>query len=158
MCSVLSSQTWQHHIAVHLQALPAPLHTLHGTLRTRHIPECLKTRIADQLQYGIQPGAVCLQDALQLTEAQQRGVLQLRRLFYSKLGALARERQALLMQVPSGAAETAAGISNQLGQFAEAAGALQNNSDAELKTYMQFLSAFGRGVSVLAVIHVAGSR
>lgn len=136
----------------------APRHTLHSTSRTRHIPQRLQARIAYQLQYGIQPSTVCLQDALQLTSAQQRDVLQLRRLFYGKLGALGRERRALLTQVPSGAAETAASISNQLGQFAEAAGALQDNSDAELKTYMQFLSAFGRGVSFLAITCYAGSR
>lgn len=87
-----------------------------------------------------------LQAALQLTQAQQRDVLYLRRLFYSKLGALARDRQDLLRQIPTGAAETAASTSSQLGQTAEMAQALQANSAAELRAYMQFLSAFGRGV------------
>ena len=91
---------------------------------------------------------ITLQVSLDLTESQQRDVVHLRRLFYGKLGALARQRQQLLRQVPKEAAETAASTSNQLGEVAESAEALQRNSQAELRTYMQFLSAFGRGVSL----------
>lgn len=44
--------------------------------------------------------SLCLQEALKYTESQQQDLLHLRRLFYSKLGHLARRRAALLQKVP----------------------------------------------------------
>ena len=42
-----------------------------------------------------------MQAALQYTEAQEQDLLHLRRLFYGKLGQLARERAALLRKMPA---------------------------------------------------------
>ena len=46
-----------------------------------------------------------LQEALKYTESQQQDILHLRRLFYSKLGQLARQRAALLQKVPGAGSE-----------------------------------------------------
>ena len=44
---------------------------------------------------------ICLQVALKFTEAQEQDLMHLRRLFYGKLGQLARERAALLKKMPA---------------------------------------------------------
>ena len=46
-----------------------------------------------------------MQEALKYTESQQQDILHLRRLFYSKLGQLARQRAALLQKVPGAGSE-----------------------------------------------------
>ena len=42
-----------------------------------------------------------MQSAVDLTEAQQRDMLYLRRLFFSKLGQLARERKDMIGKLPT---------------------------------------------------------
>ena len=87
-----------------------------------------------------------LQGSLQLTEAQHKDVLHLRRLFYAKLGALARERTALTEKVPVGVVQSALHASSRLNQVVDIADQLQESSKQELRTHMQFKSAFSRGV------------
>ena len=70
----------------------------------------------------------------------------LRRLFYGKLGALRRERKALLQQVPTGATETATDASDRLASIMTAAQQLHDNSAAEFRTFMQLTAAYRRGV------------
>ena len=91
-----------------------------------------------------------LQAALQLTEAQQADLMLLRRLFYAKLGALRRERRALLQQVPTGATGAAPALdaSSRLATILTAAQMLHDNSAAEFKAYMQLTAAYRRGVSL----------
>lgn len=88
---------------------------------------------------------------MQLTEAQHRDVLHLRRLFYAKLGALARERTALLDRSPAGAIASAVHASNRLTEVVDIAQELQSNSAQEFRTHLQFSSAYSRGVSSLNV-------
>lgn len=87
------------------------------------------------------------QASLYLTEGQHTDVLQLRRLFYAKLGALARERRALWAKAPAGAIESALHASSRLDEVVQIATELQDNSTQELRTHLQFDSAFYRGVS-----------
>lgn len=87
-----------------------------------------------------------MQAALKLSEEQQVDLMLLRRLFYAKLGALRRERKALLQQVPTGAAETAPEASARLAAVMTAAQELHDNSAAEFRTYMQLTAAYRRGV------------
>ena len=82
-----------------------------------------------------------------MTEAQHRDILRLRSLFYAKLGALARDRRALLVRVPSGAIESALHASSRLDEVVQTAQEIQDNSTQELRTYKQFSSAFCRGVT-----------
>ena len=93
-----------------------------------------------------------LQASLHLTEAQQVDMLHLRRLFYAKIGALRRERRQLVQQVPAGAAHSTAEASTRLADITAIAQQLHDNSAAEFKTYMQFCSAYQRGVSISMVI------
>ena len=72
----------------------------------------------------------------------------LRRLFYGKLGALRRERKALLQQVPTGATETATDASDRLASIVTAAQQLHDNSAAEFRTFMQLTAAYRRGVGI----------
>ena len=73
--------------------------------------------------------------------------MHLRRLFYAKMGALKRERKQLLRQVPAGAAESTLEASTRLADITAIAQQLHDNSVAEFRTYMQFGSAYRRGVS-----------
>jgi len=73
--------------------------------------------------------------------------MHLRRLFYAKMGALKRERKQLLQQVPAGAAQSTLEASTRLADITAIAQQLHDNSAAEFKTYMQFGSAYRRGVS-----------
>ena len=90
--------------------------------------------------------SVFLQAALDLTEEQQADLMLLRRLFYGKLGALRRERKALLQQVPTGATENAPDFSDRLASIMTAAQQLHDNSAAEFKAFMQLTAAYRRGV------------
>ena len=89
-----------------------------------------------------------LQASLHLAEAQQVDMIHLRRLFYAKIGALRRERSQLVQQVPAGAAHSTAEASTRLADITAIAQQLHDNSAAEFKTYMQFCSAYQRGVSI----------
>ena len=88
-----------------------------------------------------------LQTRLHLTEGQRTDLMHLRRLFYAKMGALKRERKQLLQQVPAGAAESTLEASTRLADITAIAQQLHDNSAAEFRTYMQFGSAYRRGVS-----------
>ena len=77
--------------------------------------------------------------------------MHLRRLFYGKIGQLCRERRALLKQMGSDQ-ELGVGIglddvSVRLSEVSDLAQRLQANGADEYRTYMQFTSAFLRGVS-----------
>ncbi len=84
-----------------------------------------------------------LQAALQLTEAQQVKMMETRRLFYAKLGAIRRQRKKLLQQVPAGVTETSYDASSRLSTITGNAQLLQENSTAELTTYFH-VSAYLR--------------
>lgn len=88
-----------------------------------------------------------LQASLQLTESQKIGMMQVRRLFYAKLGAIRRQRQKLLQQVPlrptAAASEASYDASSRLSGIALSAQQLQVNTDAELRAYLH-VSAFLR--------------
>ncbi|KAL0055425.1 hypothetical protein WJX82_000314 [Trebouxia sp. C0006] len=86
---------------------------------------------------------------LHLTEAQRTDLMHLRRLFYAKMGALKRERKQLLQQVPAGAAESTLEASTRLADITAIAQQLHDNSAAEFRTYMQFGSAYRRGILTL---------
>ena len=75
--------------------------------------------------------------------------MQLRALFYARLGALSRERKELLRQAPAGATQTAAQASTRLADINTLAQQLHDNSAAEFKTYMQHTSAYRRGVRLV---------
>ncbi len=92
-----------------------------------------------------------LQTRLHLTEAQRTDLMHLRRLFYAKMGALKRERRQLLQQVPAGAAQSTLEASTRLADITAIAQQLHDNSAAEFRTYMQFGSAYRRGVSYCLV-------
>ncbi|DBA95755.1 TPA: hypothetical protein ACH3X1_001309 [Trebouxia sp. C0004] len=86
---------------------------------------------------------------LHLTEAQKIDLMHLRRLFYAKMGALKRERKQLLQHVPAGAAQSTLDASTRLADITAIAQQLHDNSAAEFKTYMQFGSAYRRGILTL---------
>ena len=73
--------------------------------------------------------------------------MHLRRLFYSRIGALKRERKLLLQKVPAGAAETAPDAATRLADINDIAQQLHDNSAAEFRAYMQLSAAYCRGVS-----------
>ena len=58
-------------------------------------------RRQDFRQAVLLDASIVTQVALQYTEAQEQDLLHLRRLFYGKLGQLARERAALLSKMPA---------------------------------------------------------
>ena len=76
--------------------------------------------------------------------------MHLRRLFYSKVGQLCRERKALLSHMANeqdvGANIGLDDVSVRLSEVSDFAEQLRANGADEYKTYMQFSSAFSRGV------------
>ena len=76
--------------------------------------------------------------------------MHLRRLFYSKVGQLCRERKALLHHMAdeqdAGANIGLDDVSVRLSEVSHLAEQLRANGADEYKTYMQFSSAFSRGV------------
>lgn len=74
--------------------------------------------------------------------------MHLRRIFYGRVGALARERRQLLLKLPvSGAIESAPEASSRLADVRTVAQQLQDNSCTEFRMYLQLTSAYRRGVS-----------
>ncbi len=71
----------------------------------------------------------------------------LRRLFYARIGSLARERKKLLQHLPYGVGESASQASSRLADVNSIAQQLHDNSAAEFKMYLQMTSAYRRGVS-----------
>ncbi len=87
-----------------------------------------------------------LQAAMQFTEAQQQDLMLLRRLFYGKLGVLARERKECLKRMPFGAAATGHEVNGRLAEVVTIAQELHDITAAEFQTKLQFTSAYRRGV------------
>ena len=84
---------------------------------------------------------------MQFTEAQQKDLMLLRRLFYGKLGVLARQRRDCLLRMPYAAAATEHEVSNRLSEVVTVAQELVDITAAERQTRLQFTSAYRRGVS-----------
>lgn len=82
--------------------------------------------------------------------------MRLRRLFYCKVGQLCRERKALLSHMANeqdvGANIGLDDVSVRLSEVSDFAEQLRANGADEYKTYMQFSSAFSRGVNAHAVL------
>ncbi|DBA98702.1 TPA: hypothetical protein ACH3X1_014478 [Trebouxia sp. C0004] len=84
--------------------------------------------------------------ALELTEAQKGDIMHLRKLFYSKLGALSRHRKELQQQVPVGALESSLHASARLAGIISIAQQLHDSAATEFKVFMQLTSAYRRGI------------
>ena len=95
-----------------------------------------------------------LQLALELTEAQQRDMMHLRRLLFSNLGQLYRERKAWLSKL-STASVGLCEASDKLAEMTDAAEMLRSSGAEELSIYMQFSSAFFGGVRHKPLRHEA---
>ncbi len=78
--------------------------------------------------------------------------MHLRLLFYSRIGQLCRERKALLRHMADeqdvGANIGLDDVSVRLSEVSDLAEQLRANGADEYRTYMQFSSAFSRGVSL----------
>ncbi len=86
--------------------------------------------------------------ALELTERQQEDMMYLRRLLFSKLGQIYRDRKVVLNGMPT-EGDGICCSSDKLGDMTDSAEELRNSGAEELTTYMQFSSAFYRGVGLL---------
>lgn len=89
---------------------------------------------------------------MQFTEAQQQDLMLLRRLFFGKLGVLARERRDCLKRMPYGAAATSHEMNIRLSEVVAIAQELHDITAAEYQTKLQFTSAYRRGVRVLCLV------
>ncbi|KAA6420731.1 MAG: hypothetical protein FRX49_09308 [Trebouxia sp. A1-2] len=89
------------------------------------------------------------QAALHPTEAQQTDVMFLRQLYYGSVGSLAHEHKQLLQQLPSGAAESAAQAATRLTSIRLTAQQLQDKEHTQRQMYLQLLSVYRRGVTML---------
>ena len=96
---------------------------------------------------------------------QIKDLMRLRQLFYSKVGQLCRERKALLRRMADeqdvGANIGLDDVSVRLSEVSDLAEQLRANGADEYKTYMQFSSAFSRGVcqclTAVAIVRSAHS-
>ncbi|DBB02719.1 TPA: hypothetical protein ACH3X3_011664 [Trebouxia sp. C0006] len=86
--------------------------------------------------------------ALELTERQQQDMMYLRRLLFSKLGQIYRDRKVVLNGMPT-EGDGICCSSDKLGDMTDSAEELRNSGAEEITTYMQFSSAFYRGVGHL---------
>ena len=77
-------------------------------------------------------------------------MMYLRRLLFSKLGQVYRDRKVVLSSMPTDS-DGICCSSDRLGDMTDTAEQLRNSGAEELNTYMQFTSAFYRGVSALEV-------
>jgi hypothetical protein len=97
--------------------------------------------------------ALPLQAVVSYTQEQIKDLMHLRLLFYSKIGQLCRERKALLRHMADeqdvGANIGLDDVSVRLSEVSDLAEQLRANGADEYRTYMQFSSAFSRGVSFL---------
>jgi len=73
----------------------------------------------------------------------------LRRLLFSKLGQIYRDRKVVLNGMPTEEEDGICCSSDKLGDMTDSAEELRNSGAEELITYMQFSSAFYRGVGHL---------
>lgn len=95
--------------------------------------------------------------ALELTESQQQDMMYLRRLLFSKLGQVYRDRKVVLSSMPNDS-DGICCYSDKLGDMTDTAEQLRNSGAEELNTYMQFTSAFYRGIQTcrqhaIAIVH-----
>ncbi|DBA72014.1 hypothetical protein WJX79_004288 [Trebouxia sp. C0005] len=95
--------------------------------------------------------------ALELTERQQQDMMYLRRLLFSKLGQIYRDRKVVLNGMPT-EGDGICCSSDKLGDMTQSAEELRNSGAEELTTYMQFSSAFYRGIQTcrqhaIAIVH-----
>lgn len=88
---------------------------------------------------------------MDLSESQQQDIMYLRRLLFRKVGQLYRERKVLLAQMLV-EHDSVCHSSDKLAQMTDTAEQLRNSGAEELKTYMQFSSAFYRGVRCLVCV------
>ena len=102
------------------------------------------------LYVGVRTWHTCinLQVALELTERQQQDMMYLRRLLFSKLGQIYRDRKVVLNGMPT-EGDGICCSSDKLADMTDGAEELRNSGAEELATYMQFSSAFYRGVGHL---------
>ncbi len=93
-----------------------------------------------------------LQTVVSYTPEQVKDLMHLRLLFYSRIGQLCRERKALLRHMADeqdvGANIGLDDVSVRLSEVSDLAEQLRANGADEYRTYMQFSSAFSRGVSL----------
>ena len=105
------------------------------------------------------PLILSIQAVVAYTSDQIRDLLHLRQLFYSKVGQLCRERKALLRRMADeqdvGANIGLDDVSVRLSEVSDLAEQLRANGADEYKTYMQFSSAFSRGVSLSLFIVIS---
>ena len=92
---------------------------------------------------------------MQFSEAQQEDILLLRRLFYGKLGVLARERKHCLKRMPYGAATTAHEVDGRMTEVCSIAQELHDITAVERQTRLQFTSAYRRGVTCFLIVDSA---
>lgn len=85
---------------------------------------------------------------MDLSERQQQDIMYLRRLLFRKVGQLYWERKVLLAKMLA-EHDSLCHSSDKLAQMTDTAEQLRNSGAEELKTYMQFSSAFYRGVRCL---------
>ncbi len=85
---------------------------------------------------------------MDLSESQQQDMMYLRRLLFRKVGQLYRERKVLLAKTLT-EHDGLCHSSDKLAEMTDTAEQLRNSGAEELKTYMQFSSAFYRGVRCL---------
>ena len=97
-----------------------------------------------------------MQAVVAYTPEQVTDLMRLRQLFYSKVGQLCRERKALLRHMADeqdvGANIGLDDVSVRLSEVSDLAEQLRANGANEYKTYMQFSSAFSRGVCHTPVV------
>ena len=123
---------------------------------TRCISKCGLAQSDKQLMYVVRFSICCdsfhdVQMALELTESQQQDMMYLRRLLVSKLGQVYRDRKVVLSSMPNDN-DGICCSSDRLGDMTDTAEQLRNSGAEELNTYMQFTSAFYRGVSALVIV------
>ncbi len=151
VCHLLGSSAFlrQHCIAFKRTATPAAVLTL----------SCLAIRrTAHKLELQLSMFLHDLQASMQFTEAQQQDLMLLRRLFYGKLGVLARERKECLKRMPFGAAATGHEVNGRLAEVVTIAQELHDVTAAEYQTKLQFTSAYRRGVRISVLfVHISST-
>lgn len=91
----------------------------------------------------------CKQEAVEYSEEQVQDLLHIRHLFYTRLGQLARERTQLLRKLLKDEGQDVCACyhaSDKLSQLTLGSEQLRENAALEYRVYLQFASAFYRGV------------
>ena len=106
------------------------------------------------LSRPIQAVHALLQAAMQYSEAQIQDLLHLRQLFVHRMGQLARERKALLENMAH-CNMTSNHICDKVSEMTKWSELLRANGAEEHSSYMQILTASGRGVKLLFAAFLA---